>query len=403
MSALRAVRAKKLPLRSLKSQRQRVRRVVKVRKQPAPRSRYLEEWRNGSDQGYGKGWSHGFHMGRCQSLMRDIPQERGILWDLKVMFVRANGLPYTAMDEGIEGSLRDMVREVIVVNPADPLVQIAAETRPDLMLVLDAFGQSLPGDVVQAIRAHGIRTAIWLPDDPYHSDHSMGRVPHFDYVFTLEKSCVKPYKLLGCQNVHYLPFGINPDAVKLDYVPTNFRKDICFIGTAFWNRVAFIDEMADYLKDKDVMINGYWWDRLSSYDKLSPKIQGYWLSPQETMKYYQGAKIVINLHRATEDKSHNSNSRQFPAFSPNPRLFDITASGTLQLTDVRDDLTNFYKPGEELDIFSSPQELIQKIEYYLTHEEERQHIALRGLARTLKDHTYRKRLNELLTITNKGG
>lgn len=139
-----------------------------------PLSRYQNEWRMGSDQGYGKGWSHGFHMGRCQSLMRDIPQERGILWDLKVMFVRANGLPYTAMNEGIEGSLRDMVREVIVVNPADPLVQIAAETRPDLVLVLDAIGQSLPGDVVQAIRAHGIRTAIWLPDDPYHSDQSTG-------------------------------------------------------------------------------------------------------------------------------------------------------------------------------------------------------------------------------------
>lgn len=357
----------------------------------------------GSDQGYGKGWSHGFHMGRCQSVIRSIPQERGLAWDLKVMYVKANGFPYAAMDEGIADSLRDMVREVIVVSKDDPIVQVAQETRPDLVLVLDAIGQSLSGDAADAIRAAGIRTAIWLPDDPYHSDQTMDLAPHFDHVFTLEKSCVEPYQAAGCRSVHYLPFGIHPDAVKLDYVPTNYRKDICFIGTAFWNRVAFIDEMAEYLQDKDVMINGYWWDRLNSYSKLSSKIQGYWLSPQDTLKYYHGAKIVINLHRATDDRSHNSNSRQIPAFSPNPRLFDITAAGTLQLTDVRDDLTNFYKPGEELDTFSNPQELIQKIEYYLTHEEERQQIALRGLARTFKDHTYRRRLHELLTITNKGG
>lgn len=54
MSALRAVRAKKLPLRSLKSQRKRVRRAVKVKKQPVPLSRYQNEWRMGSDQGMEK-------------------------------------------------------------------------------------------------------------------------------------------------------------------------------------------------------------------------------------------------------------------------------------------------------------------------------------------------------------
>lgn len=396
------LKAKKMAIPLQKSQWKSQRKPQKRVNQSTSAPPVQGDWTQGRERGYGKGWSHGYHMGRCQSLMRDIPQESGITWDLKVMFVRANGLPYAAMDDGITENLRSMVREVIIVNPTDPVVQIAQESSPDLVLVLDAIGRTLPGDKVLAIRAMGIRTAIWLPDDPYHSDQTMQIVPHFDYVFTLEKSCVEPYKSLGCENVHYLPFGINPEAYKLDYIPTTYRKDICFIGTAFWNRVSFIDEMANYLQDKDIMINGYWWDRLKSYNKLSSKIQGYWLSPEETAKYYHGAKIVINLHRAIDDESHNSNSRRIPAFSPNPRLFDITACGTLQLTDVRDELTNFYTPGEELDTFSSPQELIQKIDYYLTHEEERQRIALNGLSRTLKEHTYRKRLHELLSITNRG-
>ncbi|MBD0381619.1 CgeB family protein [Paenibacillus sedimenti] len=357
-------------------------------------------WAAGRQAGYGQGWEHGYHMGRCQRVLQQTPQDSGILWELKVMYVRANGAPYAAMDDGITGSLQKLVREVIVVNPLDNVVAIAEATRPDLVLVLDAAGLSFPVEHVQAIRALGIRTAVWLPDDPYHSDQTMMIVPSYDYVFTLEISCVDAYKGLGCEQVHYLPFGIDPERVKLEYVPTSYRKDICFIGTAFWNRVAFIDEMAYYLKDQNVMINGYWWDRLQSYQTLASKISGYWLSPEETAKHYFASKIVINLHRSIDDQSHNSNSKQIPAYSPNPRMFDIAACGTLQLTDARQQLDQFYTPGVEIDTFSSPQELIAKIQYYLSHEEERQRIALRGLSRTLKEHTYRSRLHQLLTITN---
>ncbi|SDN59066.1 spore maturation protein CgeB [Paenibacillus sp. yr247] len=354
----------------------------------------------GKQAGYKQGWSHGYHLGRSQRILRDTPQERGILWELKVLYVRADGAPYVAMDDGIADGLRKLVREVIVVNPNDNVVAIAQESRPDLVLVLDAIGQSFPVAKVKDIRTSGIRTAVWLPDDPYHSDQTIQIVPHYDFVFTLEISCVDTYKEQGCPQVHHLPFGINPDSIKLDYLPASYRKDICFIGSAFWNRVAFIDQIADYLKDKNVMINGYWWDRLQSYNKLASKIQGYWLSPEETAKYYQGSKIVINLHRSIDDESHNSNSRRIPAYSPNPRVFDISACGTLQLTDIRQELTNMYSPGQELDTFRSPQELIEKIEYYLSHEEERQRIAIKGLSRTLREHTYRSRLQTLLSITN---
>ncbi|MNR51045.1 hypothetical protein D3C85_1706570 [compost metagenome] len=59
---------------------------------------------------------------------------------------------------------------------------------------------------------------------------------------------------------------------------------------------------------------------------------------------------------------------------------------------------SFYTVGEEIDTFSSPQEMMDKIRYYLTHEEKRRDMALRAFERTLKDHTYTKRLNQLLTI-----
>lgn len=120
--------------------------------------------------------------------------------------------------------------------------------------------------------------------------------------------------------------------------------------------------------------------------------------PQETAVAYSGSKIVINLHRSHIDDAVNNNALYIPAVSPNPRTFEIAASGTLQLSDARDDLGSFYKVGEEIDTFSSSRELMDKIQYYLTHEEERREMSLRAFERTLRDHTYTRRLSQLLTI-----
>ncbi|MXO80963.1 glycosyltransferase, partial [Paenibacillus sp. OT2-17] len=58
----------------------------------------------------------------------------------------------------------------------------------------------------------------------------------------------------------------------------------------------------------------------------------------------------------------------------------------------------FYKPGEEIETYSSQQELLEKVEFYLTHEKERHEIALRALERTLREHTYGHRIDQLLSV-----
>jgi len=95
---------------------------------------------------------------------------------------------------------------------------------------------------------------------------------------------------------------------------------------------------------------------------------------------------------------HNRNSRNLPAESINPRTFEISACGALQLTDVRGDLPDHYTPGLQLDTYASAAELREKLEHYLHREEERRQMALRGLQRTLQEHTYSRRLKLLLDI-----
>ena len=358
----------------------------------------MKAWKRGWLDGYRRGWEYGYHMGKCEAIIQSNLPGEGKRWDVKVLFVPAQGAPYASLDQGIGKELKRLVREAVIADSGQDPVVLAAEHRPDLVLVLDALGKTFPAGKAAELRKMGIRTAVWLPDDPYHSDTTLGIAPHYEYVFTIEKSCVPYYRELGISQVHYLPLAVNPDVVRPTYAETSYETDVCFIGSAFWNRVALFDEIAPSLAGKKVKIVGYWWERLKNVDMLKDSIHGVWLSPEETIKYYGRAKIVLNIHRSADDPSHNSNSRNIPAHSVNPRMFEISACGTLQLADIRDGLPEHYEPDHDIATFSSVDELAKKIDYYLRHEDERREMAWRGLAKTMRDHTFSNRLSELLGI-----
>ena len=374
-----------------------VRRRRVIRKRPVFRNRIVRDWNRGYEDGYRQGWDSGYFLGQADSIVDRAP-DPARRWDVKVLFVKADGVPYAFLNQGIDDGLRRIVRETFIAEPGQDPVRMAAEIRPDLMLVLDALNHTFPAVRADEVRAMGIKTAVWLPDDPYHTDLTIQIAPHYDYVFTFEKSCVYLYQQLGCQHVYYVAGGANTRYIRPQVVDDEYRSDICFIGSAFWKRVELIDSIAPYLATKRLKIIGYWWDRLKHYSLLANRIHSYWLTPEETAKYYAGAKIVINLHRANDDPTHNTNSRLIPALSVNPRLFEISACGTLQISDEREELQHYYTPGKEIETFATPEELVRKIEFYLNHEKERRDIALRALDRTVHEHSYVRRLANILDI-----
>lgn len=373
----------------------RLKRRVHERALPVePRDEGVIGWKTG----YAAGRVEGYHYGLCESIYRRASSQTTGYWDVSVLYVKADGAPYASLDQGIVEALRASVRELRVAGPEQNVALLAETAKPDLVLVLDAAGRSFPTEQIDRLQNKGIRTAVWFPDDPYHSDTTAAIAPHYDFVFTLEASCVPLYGGLGCQRVYHLPFAVNPNYMRHARVSEMYRNDICFVGSAFWNRVAFFDEIAEYLAGKRFKIVGWWWERMRNYSLLADKIEGVWLSPEDTAKHYSGAKIVINLHRSAEDSSHNSNSRNVPASSVNPRLFEISSCATLQLVDNRPELPSLYTPGSDIATFSTSGELVDKIEYYLTHENERREMVKRNLYKTVTEHTYRRRLARMLQI-----
>ncbi|WP_281889212.1 glycosyltransferase [Paenibacillus sp. YYML68] len=356
----------------------------------------------GWDEGYDTGWEHGRHYGRCEAVRQRVSVPAPSVRRLKVLFVPQG---FDGLDQGLEAALRRTVATTIIAHATEMFTK-AAEHRPDLVLVMNGL-HIFPADhleQVDRIRSElGIKTAIWFADDPYFTDHTVTIAPHYDCIVTHEMSCVPFYASLGCKQVHYLPLAVDTDRFRPQPAAMSYRSDICFIGNAFWNRVEWFDRLAPYLAGKRVFIGGGHWDRMTSYKLLKPYIRDGWIPVEETVRYYSGAKIVINMHRGHDHQTDNRNQRHIPPFSINPRTYEISACGTLQLTDVRSDLTRYYTPGVELDVYHSPEDLIAKLDYYLKHEEARQRIALNGLKRTLQEHTFVHRVDQLFTLLGYSG
>jgi hypothetical protein len=83
----------------------------------------------------------------------------------------------------------------------------------------------------------------------------------------------------------------------------------------------------------------------------------------------------------------------------NMRLFEATGVGACLVTDWKQDLHQIFEPDIEVVAYKSADECVEKVNYLLAHEKERQVIATAGQRRTLRDHTFAQRstqLNELI-------
>lgn len=82
------------------------------------------------------------------------------------------------------------------------------------------------------------------------------------------------------------------------------------------------------------------------------------------------------------------------------RAFDITACGGFMLTNRQAELEELFTVGEEIGGYNNIVDFVEKLEYYMTHEEERLKIAEAGRNRCFKDHGMDKRLKEIFKIAD---
>ena len=77
------------------------------------------------------------------------------------------------------------------------------------------------------------------------------------------------------------------------------------------------------------------------------------------------------------------------------REFEAPMSGALYCTGLTDELAEMFVPDKEVVVYSSEDELVDKVKGFLTHPERGEPIRAAGRTRALADHTYQRRFGAL--------
>ncbi len=159
--------------------------------------------------------------------------------------------------------------------------------------------------------------------------------------------------------------------------------DIVFVGALFPNKMPLLAKVKKVFGRQFRMHGLAGWKK-NLYFNFLHGFPG-WVTPinfQEYVSLYQRAKIGINVH--------NRGKYTVGGY----RLFELSGNGVMQISDGGEYLREFFKVGEEIELYDTAEELIDKVKFYLAHDNARENIARAGYRRAMTDHRIRKRLRE---------
>ena len=146
------------------------------------------------------------------------------------------------------------------------------------------------------------------------------------------------------------------------------------------NRDRFVIFLKRHMGDRFNLVGSGWDTRYGL--KAAPKfetLEGY-------LNHFRSVAINLNLVNGNAETGLNM------------RHFEITAAGGFMLCYDQPELAECFEIGKECVVFRNEKELIDKINYYMAHADERIAIARAGQLRTLSEHLYSHRLTTLLSL-----
>lgn len=262
------------------------------------------------------------------------------------------------------------------------LVEIAVaqikRMRPDVLYCQDL--SFFPPKLLQSLRDHvGLivgQIACPLPPDDF--------LRGYDLILTSFPHFVPRLRSLGIAS-EYFRIGFDTRVLeKLGEV----EKDtlVSFVGGISRHHGKAIPTLEYLASTTPIEFFGYGVDCLDASSPVRPRHHGeVW-----GLEMYRAlARSQITLNRHINVAENNAN---------NMRLYEATGVGTLLITDQKDNLGELFEVGKEVVTYSSQEEAAELILHYIEHPDEAKAIACAGQQRTLSQHTYSRRMSELVSI-----
>lgn len=266
--------------------------------------------------------------------------------------------PYNMLAEQIRHYRPDIIlNQVVDWIPDDFLVEI----KPNVRLVIGQIAAPLPKE--KTFRSY---------------DLMLSSLPNFVHYF--RKQGIR-------SELHRLAFETSIPQQLQDRPP---KTDVSFVGTISSFHATRVGLMEAVCSKVDVA----WWGNGDSSLPKSSLIG----------KHHRGTAWGREMYQILKDSRITLNNHIDIAegYANNMRLFEATGVGTMLITDKKRNLHEIFEPGKEVAVYDSPEECIEVIAHYLGHDAERASVARAGQQRTLRDHNYDVRTQELLELLRKG-
>ncbi len=200
--------------------------------------------------------------------------------------------------------------------------------------------------------------AYWTSDTHLGYEYRLNKAKEFDHVFCAQKQAMEDFKKAGIKNVYWLPHSVSPDV----YYPQESAKkyDVCFVGHC--NSI----------------------NRAQKLDRVFKEFPNFWYGQklfENAAEIFCQSKIVFN--NAIKD-------------DVNMRVFETLATKSLLITEAVPTLDELFKDGVHLVTYKTDDEMVEKIRYYLDHEDEARVIAENGYKEVISKHTFKHRAEFIL-------
>lgn len=272
------------------------------------------------------------------------------------------------------------------------IVADAADLRPNLLVVCK--GANVRPETILAVKRLGIYATCFYPDVSMtaHGGNIPRCIPLYDWVFTSKSFGLRDLKeRFGVERCSLLHHGADLECHRplgMDAGVGTLASDCCFVGTWSPKKEQLLLALIRDLPQVNLRIWCAQWKRFGSAE-LQPYVTGRDVFGDAYAAVVHCAKI--NLGLLSEIRPGASSGDLVTA-----RTFQIPACGAFMLHERTDELAQFFTEGEEVACFANGKEMVNKVVYYLEHEEERERMRLAAYRRCVAEDGLEKRAEKIV-------
>ena len=255
-------------------------------------------------------------------------------------------------------------------------------------IVFTSTGQYWHPDFLKQLKKHWITIALSTADDDYWRINycSLPRTKYYDYHFYVWVMYDKSWKTIADKLREY---WWNPVRVPLwaraDHISKIERErdiDVVYIWNVNPRKLFRLSKLKRHFGDR---LKLYWWQWNWDWKslkgilyKIANKIFRLWyieaISDEKLIEIYSRAKIGFNMHLVPWKWPSNS------------RMYELPCNKIMQLCDNVLGLSRIFDVWKEVVWYDWIDDAIQKIEYYLKHDDERRKIANAWYEKAIKQY-----------------